>query len=188
MRSSFAAVAAVVLVSFSSAEAASVVDVTLEEQTHRATIVVRGTVIQQQSFTPEGSRRVYTDTEIRITEAFKGGLDGSLLVRQPGGASNGVFVEVDGAARFAPGEDVVLFLSPAAKAPGVFIPLALSASKVSLIEKIGTLRALRRLDGLAFVTPGPSGEQLRPVGGEEDLGEAVEFLAKLRRWVKGGAR
>ncbi len=108
-------------------------------------------------------------------------------MRQPGGAYNGFFVEVDGAAHFREGEDVVLFLSPAPKLPGVFLPMALAASKVSLVHKTGELRALRRLDGLAFVKPG-SFEALRPVGGEEDLGRAQTFLETLRAWVKGGAR
>lgn len=188
MRSSVAAVAAIVMLGLATAEAASVVALTFEQMTRAAPVVVRGKVIQQQPFTPDGSKRVYTDTEVRITESLKGGVDGTILVRQPGGIAGDVFVEVEGAARFVPDEDVVLFLSPAAKAPGVFIPLALSASKVSLVDKIGTLHAVRRLDGLAFVTTGPTSEQVRPVGGEEALGSADDFLGKVRTWIAGEAR
>lgn len=182
-RSSYAFVAAAVLGLVVSARAATVEALTLEEMTQRAPVIVRGKVVSQQFFTPDGSKRVYTDTELRITESIKGGVDGNILVRQPGGVIADHLVKVEGAANFVEGEDVVLFLSAAPKSPGVYLPLALSASKVSLIEKVGALRAVRRLDGLAFVRVGAPGEGVRPMGGDEDLGSAETFLANLRRWV-----
>lgn len=183
MQRSQAAAVVLLVIWTLAASAATVLGYSMQELTRAAPVVVRGTVLQQQHHVPEGSRRVFTDTELRVTESLKGSVDGAILVRQPGGPLDGVYTHVEGAANFVEGEDVILFLSASKSSPGVFLPLTLAASKVSLVEKVGELRAIRRLDGLAFAKPGTA-ETIRAIGGEEDLGEADAFLAQLRAWAR----
>src|SRR5205814_2262958 len=87
---------------------------------------------------PAGSddaRRISTFTVVEVTEASKGAPGKRLTVRQPGGEVGGIGQSVAGAARFAPGEEVVLFLERARDDATVFQVLSMSAGKVRLEMK-----------------------------------------------------
>jgi hypothetical protein len=56
--------------------------------------------------------QVWTLSTFVVTEAWKGNPPSPFTVRLPGGQAAGLRVTVEGAPRFAAGEDVVLFLTP----------------------------------------------------------------------------
>jgi hypothetical protein len=61
----------------------------------------------------DGSRRIYTFTNLTVEEVFKGDAPGaSLVFRELGGTKDGVGMMVAGAAQFSNGEDVVVTLGP----------------------------------------------------------------------------
>lgn len=170
-----------------SALATVVLSMSMEEMATRAPLVVRGTVHRVDTQWNEQHTRIVTLSEVVVREVLKGQERTTVLVRQPGGLVGGFGQRVVGAATFAPGEDVVVFLEPAPDERDVFVPLAMSASKVSFVQKNGQTVALRDLSGLSFAAPGRKGV-IRPVDELEVLGFADAFLERVRAAVKGGAR
>jgi hypothetical protein len=170
-----------------SALASVVLSMSMEELAARAPLVVRGTVHRVDTQWDEAHTGIWTTSEVVVREVLKGPQRTTVLVKQPGGTINGFSQRVSGVATFTPGEDVVLFLEPAVDAPDAFVPYAMSAAKVSLVEKGGQTIATRDLSGLSFAAPGRKG-LIRPVDAHEVLGFADAFLARMRAAVKGGAR
>ncbi|HYV44598.1 MAG TPA: hypothetical protein VFA20_07025 [Myxococcaceae bacterium] len=168
-----------------SARGATVLRLSFEELTDRSDAVVRGRVVGSTPKMNAAAGRISTFTEVQVIEAIKGAPGKRITVRQPGGEVGGIGQAVEGAARFAPGEEVVLFLQRAPDDATVFHVLSMSAGKVRLEKKRDALRAVRDLDGIAFVDPAPS----RPaapspnkvqVVSSEDLGDANQFLGRVR--------
>jgi len=79
-----------------------------------ATGIVRGKVGMSYSdwgVASDSSKRLYTFVELQLTETLKGEAKGSSIVlRELGGAKDGVAMEVSGVARFERGEDVVVMV------------------------------------------------------------------------------
>jgi hypothetical protein len=76
----------------------------------------------------------------------------------------------------------------------VFQVLSMSAGKVRLEKRRDALRAVRDLDGIAFVDPAPprpAGLAPAPSGvkvvSSEDLGDAERFLGRLRAAARPAA-
>jgi len=169
------------------ARGATVLRLSFEELTGRSDAVVRGRVVGSTPKMNAAAGRISTFTEVEVTEAIKGTPGKRLTVRQPGGEVGGIGQAVAGAARFAPGEEVVLFLQRATDDATVFHVLGMSAGKVRLEKKRDALRAVRDLDGIAFVDPAPQRPAAAPpsspkvqVVSSEDLGDAGQFLGRLR--------
>lgn len=167
--------------------ASVVLSMSMEEMTTRAPLVVRGTVHRVDTQFSENRAKIWTYSEVVVRETLKGGARTTVLVKQPGGVVGNVGEKVAGVATFAPGEDVVLFLEPSPDEADCFVPMALSAAKVSLVNRGGKQLALRNLSGIAFVRPGQKGV-VGPVEEVENLGFADAFLDRIRLAVKGGAR
>lgn len=167
---------------------ATVVRLTFEELTARAEVVVRGTVRTTKARLNRAQGRVWTFTQIDVSEGLKGSSHRSITVRQPGGEADGIGQTVAGAARFSEGEDVVVFLARAPDDPAVYQVLSLSAGKVRLQTTLSSKRAKRDLDGLQFAE-GPSPSGIRLVS-SEDLGDADAFVARIRAAAKakGGSK
>jgi len=171
------------------ARAATVLRLTFEELTARSDAVVRGRVVSSTPKLDSQKGRITTFTEVEVTESVKGAPAKKVTVRQPGGEVGGIGQSVAGAARFTPGEEVVLFLQRAPDEASVFQVLSMSAGKVRLEKKRSELRAVRDLDGIDFLDR-PAQAQPRSPGGVtpggvkvvsiEDLGDASRFLARLR--------
>lgn len=77
--------------------------------------VIRGTVIKSQadwSISKDGKKRIYTFTDMQVEEVLKGNIsERTIVVKELGGEKDGIGLEIPGTAKFAPGEDIVLFLS-----------------------------------------------------------------------------
>jgi hypothetical protein len=82
----------------------------LPELAQSADTIVQGTVRRMESRWSGDGRRIVTDVEIQVVEAFKGQAGGSVLITQPGGRVGDIAQKVNGLASFTPGEEVVLFL------------------------------------------------------------------------------
>jgi len=164
-----------------------VIAMSMEEMTARSPLVVRGTVHRVDTQWAEGRTKIWTYSEVVVHETLKGTGRTSVLVKQPGGVMGTIAERVSGAAVFTPGEDVVLFLEPAVDEPNAFVPFAMSAAKVSLVNKGGKRLAVRDLSGVPLVSPGKRGV-IWPVDELETLGFEDVFLARIRAAAKGGTR
>lgn len=179
--------AAVALLVPAMAAATVVLQLSFEEMTRRAPVVVRGTVRQVQTRWSDQGAHIETWAELEVTERLKGAVGPTVVVRTPGGTIGELTMHVSGAAKFVEGQDTLVFLEPAADARNLFVVPAMAASKVDFEKspKVGELRAFRHLDGLAFAAPAPAA--VRPLPAVEDLGTPAEFLARIRR-AAGGAK
>lgn len=176
------------------AHATVVRGLTLEQMAVQSPVIVRGTVGAQECRWDDAHRRIQTFTELQVTEALKGEVPKTLLVRQPGGVVGNVGADVAGAARFKTGEEVILFLEHPGDDPHGFIVSGLSAGKITLEKTaFGELRAKRDLRGIAFWRPEGAERQptVRDVNNLEDLGTADALLRRIRAAVakaQGGRR
>jgi hypothetical protein len=109
--------AALVLVLERSGSATSFISQPFPKTVQDAPVIVRGKVISSHADWSKDSRdgkRIYTFTELQLTEVIKGtGVSGpGVQVRELGGEKDGVGMQVAGASVLNPGEDVVLMLGP----------------------------------------------------------------------------
>ncbi|GEM_PF-2069266 len=166
-----------------------VVAESIEEMARASTVVVRGRVLQVQPQFDESKGMIVTYADVQVVEVLKGRPIASVLVKQPGGELNGRGTHVAGAGQFVKGQDTVLFLEAAPDESNVFILRALSAGKVDFeTSKLGELRAIRHLDGLAFYEKRGEQDPLRMVTPEETFGSPDAFLARIRAALKGGGK
>jgi hypothetical protein len=166
------------LVSSTLAFGTVVIAQSIEEMAKAAPVVARGKVVAVQTRWNDGERKIWTYAELKVTDGIKGRPAGaSVLVRSPGGEVGERGQEVSGAAKFAVGEDVLLFLEPAPDDAGVFNVWSLAAGKVSFEQRLGESRAVRHLEGIAFYQrPGAAVFRVD----QTDLGEASAFVARVR--------
>lgn len=170
-----------------SAGATVVLALSMEELTSRAPLVVHATVHRSDAAWDEAHARIWTWTELVVKDTLKGTPSATVLVKQPGGTVGGGTLGVSGVATFTPGEEVVLFLEPAPDEAGTWVPVSMSASKVSFEERFGAKLARRDLSGLVFAYPGKKGV-VHPVDERETLGTASAFLSRIRNAAKRGGR
>lgn len=107
--------AAAVLLAAAPAAAATARVASVEELARASDLVVRGEVVGQQSRLGADGSRIYTFVEIRVARAWRGTAPAVVTVRVPGGVAGDRGQRVDGAAAFADGEEVVVFLAPAGR-------------------------------------------------------------------------
>jgi hypothetical protein len=169
-----------------SAVATVVIAESIEEMTRGSALVVRATAQQSMTAFEHGEAKIWTWTELSVTETIKGQAPRTLVVKQPGGEVGGIGQRVSGVARFTPGEDCVLFLEPAADEKGVFVVRGLSAGKVSFASRLGRVLAVRDLSGLSFARAGAK-DAVKPIDDAEVLGLPDAFLARVKQ-AAGGAR
>jgi hypothetical protein len=162
-----------------------VLSLSFEELTARAPLIVHATAHASSTDWDQEHAKIWTWTELVVKDTLKGDRLASVLVKQPGGIVGEVGQHVSGAATFAPGEEVVLFLEPAPDERGAWVPVSMSASKVSLEDRFGVRVARRDLSGLAFATPG---KQFVAVDEREVVSTAEQFLNRIRAAVKRGGK
>ncbi|MBM4364162.1 MAG: hypothetical protein FJ104_15895 [Deltaproteobacteria bacterium] len=155
---------------------------TVSEMARRADVVVLGRVVgQTATWNPERTR-IYTRTELLVGESLKGDARAgeSLTIRQLGGTLDGLVQTVPGNARFAIGEEVVVFLDRDEAQPLHYV-IGMAQGKFAVRRSGPTVQALQDTSDLAFVRPSAAGA-LVPVeagpaspvdGGLEALKHAV---------------
>lgn len=138
-----------------------------EEWVDRAPLVVRGVTGDKHADwyqEPEGdSRRIYTYTEFTVSEVLKGQdlQNGQVIsLREMGGESGGVGLEVPGSASFKRGEDVVVFLS--IRSPDGSYPMhGMMMGKMNVIKNY---QGVEELWGPVFLGAHDSGANANPAG------------------------
>jgi hypothetical protein len=101
------------LLAASPALAAEAVALSVEGLTRSSDAVVRGTVREATSALSADGRRVFTFVDVDVEETWRGQDRRTVRVIVPGGEVGEIGQRVDGAPRFAVGEDVVVFLNGA---------------------------------------------------------------------------
>jgi hypothetical protein len=137
----------------SGADATTMPALTLEDLTLRATDIVQGTVTD---LTPRWSDGfLMTDVTVEVTTCIKGAcLADSVQVQVFGGTADGYVVEAAGSARYAPGEQVMLFLEPVGGTGQVRLRTAGMALGKFHVALAGDLPVVERsLEGLELLGP-----------------------------------
>lgn len=179
------ALTALVLLSALAASATVIAWESLDTMARRVPVIVRGHVTRSVSEWDADKRRIWTWTELTVTESIKGKTGSTVFFKQPGGEVRGVGQRVEGVARFREGEDCVVLLAPAPDEPGTLRVYGMSAGKILFTTWLGQPAAVRTMDGLAFAKPG--GARVEKVDVPEFLGAPDAFLAHLRE-VAGGTK
>lgn len=154
-----------------------VMQLSMEELTARAPLVVRGTVEGARAVSKEDGS-IWTVTSLIVTERLKGVGISKVTIKQPGGSLGGMNQSVSGTAQFTEGEDVLLFLEPAADEKNSFVVLGMASGKVSFEVVNGQKMAVRHLDGVSFAKAGS--RQIERVENLERLGTVERFLSRIR--------
>lgn len=103
--------------------------------------------------TSADSNLVWTLTTFEVTEAWKGEPPPRFTIRLPGGEAAGRRVAVEGAPRFAIGEEVVLFLEPARGSYMNIVSWAQGTFRVRRNPHTGTEEAMQDTAGLSLQEP-----------------------------------
>ncbi|MCK6571301.1 hypothetical protein L6V77_09395 [Myxococcota bacterium] len=170
----------------SPADATIVKRLTVSEMARRADVVVLGRVVgQTATWNPERTR-IHTLTELLVGESLKGGArtGETLTIRQLGGTLDGLVQTVPGNARFAVGEEVVVFLDKDEAQPLHYV-IGMAQGKFAVQRSGPAVQAMQDTSDLAFVRPGASGA-LVPV--EAGPASPVDGgLEALKRTVRAAA-
>lgn len=161
-------VAALVLLPATSAEATMVEAMGVDDLTDRSTDIVRGRVLNSAGVRIGG--HIFTKHTLAATECFKGHCTKQLEVLTVGGAIGNLGMHVEGAAKLAPGQEVVLF---GRRRGNAIRPVGLSQGLFVLRGD----RAARDLRGLHLLSPTGSAV---PGGGRIQQ----HSLMRLRRRVR----
>lgn len=153
------------------------------DMARRADVVVVGRVLRQTATWNPERTRIYTLTEISVSESLKGtaAAGATVTIRQLGGTLDGLVQTVPGNARFVVGEDVVVFLDRDETQPLHYV-IGMAQGKFTVSRTAAGLQATQDTTDLAFVRPDPAGA-LVPV----EAGPAAPVdggLEALRRAVR----
>lgn len=143
------------------ARATVVVPQDVPTMARKADWIVRGTVRNQYADWDREHRRIYTFTEIEVLEtlhrraAVRQG-DG-LVVRTLGGEVGEIGMRVSGTARFAPGEEVMLFVRASERVQGTFHVVGMSQGKFTVDRSEGPApQVVPGASGLAYARRKPA--------------------------------
>ena len=123
-RRASATVLAIVVMWGSTASATTVLPVEFDEMVTRSQTVVRGRVIDVRVQLTAGRRSIESLVTLEVLDAVKGSAAREIVFRVPGGQIGRYRRVMVGAPEFAPGDDVVVFLS--GSFPVIPMPFGLS--------------------------------------------------------------
>ncbi len=147
-------VASLALCLASSAQATTVVSLSLEELVKRSDLVVRATVQGQRAFV-EGPRDwIYTVSDLNVHESLKGDTKAgvTLQVRQVGGTVGDIEMQLEGNANLRVGEEVLIFLDRDEVRPGYHYVVGLAQGKYGIDRSGPAPVVVRNLHGLGEVS------------------------------------
>ena len=149
--------------------------------------VVHGEVIDQRTYFDKEQGFVVTDVTLKVTRSFLGKATGTVTFQQWGGEYDGQHRRVPGDARFADGEEVVVFLHTK---DGITSLSALGQAKFAVKRNGAKALVFRDLTHMAFMAVGADGTQRIDTRTNEQYSFA-SFTAELEALVagiKGGNR
>ena len=163
------------------AEATVLRDLSLEDLTAQADVVLIGDIGKVRSLR-DTKGQIWTETAVEVEKTVKGRTKGDkILIRQQGGTIGDVVSRVDGNARLLTGETALLFLK---RSGGFHYTVGMELGKFDVYEDATRERRVRRSSTV------PVAKTARDSHGEMSLGHAsvrhngvtlLEILADIRR-------
>jgi hypothetical protein len=134
------------------ASATTMIPLTIEQLTERASAVVRGHTVATHSAW-DGHGRIVTHATVQVEQSYAGGATpgASLDVATYGGTVDGTSMLVIGAPSFSVGEEVVLFLAPQGALGNGIAELGQGKFEVQRDAAGQALLTRRALEGVDFV-------------------------------------
>ena len=130
-RTLIALLAAVLSLSVSPATASEFEKFARKDQVAASDLIFIGRVVSVTSAWSADHSAIYTSSEITIDDVWKGAPESDRVsVRTPGGAVGGIAAKLDGAAEFAVGERVLVFLK---RRGGVLEPVGMRFGKYEIV-------------------------------------------------------
>ena len=123
----------------------------LKDLVRQSTYIVRARCLATSFLT--SSTQVWTLSTFTVTETWKGNLSSPFVVRLPGGELGGLRVAVEGAPRFTPREDVVLFLIPNASGQMNVVGWLQGTFRIRRNLRTGAPSAVQDTAGLRLFSP-----------------------------------
>jgi len=154
----------------------------LRELALRAAYVARVRCVNASSAADAG--RVWTETTFEVTEAWKGDPPAKFTVRLPGGEIAGRRVMVEGAPRFAVGEQAVLFLGVGRGRQINIVSWAQGTFRIRRNPRTGAEEAAQDTAGLLVLDP-RSGQWSQ---GERRRLPLAQLRARVARAIAESAR
>jgi hypothetical protein len=184
MRHRTLALSAVMLFGVCTAAAGiSVLPLSEEELTRRATIIVTGDVIDVHSAFNEAGTSIYTYVDVRVSRSLKPGFEGeTVTLRQLGGTVGDRTQTVPGAPAYEPGDEVLLFAGPLGET-GYYGVLGIFYGKYDITTDPATGR--RTVRGASFGITHYDPESLRPLPVRErpERVDLDDFLAEIEGYL-----
>ena len=107
-----AATTAILAIGSADVSASRVVHMSARQMADNSVLVVRGRVIDVESYWNEKNTKIFTKTTITVDETFKGDQRSRIELIQLGGIVGNIKVNVEGALLWTEDEEVLLFLEP----------------------------------------------------------------------------
>lgn len=104
-------VAVLIALAAAGAGATILIKKNLAELSREAEAVVVARVLRNSAAWNDAKTIIWTSTELEIVESWKGGLKDRVVVKEPGGVVWPVGQQVEGMARYAENDTVIVFLS-----------------------------------------------------------------------------
>ena len=137
-----------------SAQATTLVHLSLEQLSQASSDVVRGRAVSQEVRWNDSHTQILTVTTVEIEQTLKGTPRRTMVIEQPGGAVGNLRVRVSGTVAFRAGASYFLFLEPAGAGSTFYrvTGMAQGAYRVYRLPQTGEERVIRPFGGL-FHTP-----------------------------------
>ena len=123
----------------------------LEDAVAQAEWIVSGDVVRTWCGWDRGHRFIWTHTEIAVHDRWKGSTGATVTVSEPGGVVDGMGLSVPGMVRYAPGEQVVVFLY---------------RTPIGLIRTVGLAQGKLLVDSRGLVHPSLSDADVSSANGQ----------------------
>jgi hypothetical protein len=146
------------------AQATSLLRLSLDQLSQAASDVVRGRVISQETRWNENHTRIVTITTLAVDQAFKGHPPRTIEIEQPGGTIGDIHVHVAGVVRFQPQSSYWLFLEPSTGAPSRYLVVGMvqGAFQIYREPSTGQERVVLPLGSLVRGSVAGSGQSVIP--------------------------
>ncbi len=142
------------------AHATVMLPLSIEDMSRESVAVVRARVVEQEARWGEDKKRIFTHTRLEVLDPIHRAraIPTLIEVRTLGGELDGLGMKVAGEARFAPGEQVVVFLAADRDSSELFRVVGMSQGKFRVHqEPEGRWVATPSVEGLAFAKRGTDG-------------------------------
>lgn len=164
------------------ARATTLARMDVRELATRATYVVRVRSRDAASRMEGGS--VWTLTTFEVLEAWKGDPPRTLCVRLPGGEAAGMRVVVEGAPRFATGEEAILFVAVRKDGQAGILSWSQGTFRIRTSPHTGRREAVQDTAGMQLLdrkAPGPTSGEVRSLTLASLRAQVMQALAEAAR-------